>query len=87
MLIGWRYIEFQGLWRYIKDWQEVFRHFDRDHSGSIDGHELASALNSFGYKLSPQLLSLVEQKYGECGFGATMRAFHCEGGGYLSSPL
>ncbi|KAF9648065.1 EF-hand [Thelephora ganbajun] len=55
--------EFQGLWRYIKDWQDVFRHFDRDRSGSIDGHELASALNSFGYKLSPQLLSLIEQKY------------------------
>jgi len=55
--------EFQGLWRYIKDWQEVFRHFDQDHSGSIDGHELAAALTSFGYKLSPQLLSLVEQKY------------------------
>lgn len=55
--------EFQGLWRYIKDWQDVFRHFDRDHSGSIDGHELASALSSFGYKLSPMILALVEQKY------------------------
>lgn len=55
--------EFQGLWRYIKDWQDVFRHFDRDRSGSIDGHELAAALNSFGYKLSPMILSLVEQKY------------------------
>jgi len=62
--------EFQGLWRYIKDWQGVFRHFDRDHSGSIDGHELASALNSFGYKLSPQLLSLVEQKYVASGPGS-----------------
>lgn len=55
--------EFQGLWRYIKDWQDVFRHFDRDRSGSIDGHELAAALNSFGYKLSPMILALVEQKY------------------------
>lgn len=57
--------EFQGLWRYIKDWQDVFRHFDRDHSGSIDGHELSAALSSFGYKLSPMILSLIEQKYGE----------------------
>lgn len=55
--------EFQGLWRYIKDWQDVFKHFDRDHSGSIDGHELASALSSFGYKFSPAILSLIEQKY------------------------
>jgi hypothetical protein len=66
-------VEFQGLWRYIKDWQDVFRHFDRDHSGSIDGRELAAALNSFGYKLSPMLLSLVEQKYGERGLARDVR--------------
>lgn len=55
--------EFAGLWKYIEDWQRVFRHFDRDASGSIDGHELASALKNFGYNLSPALLSLIEQKY------------------------
>jgi peflin len=55
--------EFQGLWRYIKDWQNVFRHFDRDQSGSIEGHELSSALASFGYKFSPPILHLIEQKY------------------------
>ncbi|KAJ7582613.1 hypothetical protein C8J56DRAFT_955252 [Mycena floridula] len=55
--------EFAGLWKYISDWQNVFRHFDRDRSGSIEGAELAEALRSFGYKLSPNLLSLVEHKY------------------------
>lgn len=58
-------LEFSGLWKYISDWQNVFRHFDRDHSGSIDGRELADALNSFGYKLSPPILMLIEQKYGD----------------------
>ena len=57
--------EFAGLWKYIQDWQNVFRHFDRDRSGSIDGHELHAALAQFGYNLSPQLLHLVEQKYGK----------------------
>ncbi|PPQ78527.1 hypothetical protein CVT25_011799 [Psilocybe cyanescens] len=57
------YTEFAGLWKYITDWQNVFRHFDRDRSGSIEGRELAEALQSFGYNLSPQLLSLVEHKY------------------------
>ncbi|KIJ24218.1 hypothetical protein M422DRAFT_217219 [Sphaerobolus stellatus SS14] len=56
--------EFEGLWKYITDWQNVFRHFDNDRSGSIDGLELANALRSFGYNLSPQVLSLVEHKYG-----------------------
>ncbi|KAI9507755.1 hypothetical protein F5148DRAFT_75870 [Russula earlei] len=55
--------EFSGLWKYIKDWQGVFLHFDRDRSGTIDGNELQNALNQFGYKLSPQLLNLLQRKY------------------------
>jgi len=55
--------EFTGLWKYIKDWQGVFHHFDRDRSGSIDGTELQSALNQFGYRLSPMLLTLLQRKY------------------------
>lgn len=55
--------EFAGLWKYISDWQGVFKHFDRDRSGSIDGYELAEALRSFGYNLSPSILTLIEQKY------------------------
>jgi Ca2+-binding EF-hand superfamily protein len=57
------FTEFAGLWRYVVDWQNVFRHFDTDRSGTIEGRELAEALRSFGYTLSPQLLNLVEQKY------------------------
>ncbi|KAH8827799.1 EF-hand [Flagelloscypha sp. PMI_526] len=55
--------EFSGLWKYIKDWQNVFRHFDADRSGSIDGRELDQAMRQFGYNLSPQLLDLVQKKY------------------------
>jgi hypothetical protein len=56
--------EFAGLWKYIKDWQNVFKHFDRDRSGSIDGGELREALAQFGYNLSPGLLELLQKKYG-----------------------
>ncbi|KAJ6547070.1 hypothetical protein B0H19DRAFT_1211755 [Mycena capillaripes] len=55
--------EFSGLWKYISDWQNVFRHFDRDGSGSIEGQELAQAMKNFGYNLSPNLLTLIERKY------------------------
>ena len=47
------------------DWQQAFKYFDRDGSGTIDGHELANALRQFGYNLSPTILSLLEQKYGK----------------------
>ncbi|KAI0253659.1 EF-hand [Lactifluus subvellereus] len=50
--------------KYIKDWQGVFRHFDRDRSGSINGNELRDAMHQFGYRLSPQLLTLLQRKYG-----------------------
>jgi hypothetical protein len=57
--------EFAGLYKYVSDWRNVFFHFDRDRSGSIEGRELAEALRNFGYNLSPPLLALVEQKYGK----------------------
>ncbi|KAG6814331.1 hypothetical protein H0H93_012992, partial [Arthromyces matolae] len=58
-----RFNEFTGLWKYIKDWQNVFQHFDRDRSGSIDNNELQQALAQFGFRLSPPLLDLLQKKY------------------------
>lgn len=55
--------EFAGLWKYIRDWQGVFKHFDRDRSGSIDGQELQQALRQFGFNLSPPMIDLVQRKY------------------------
>lgn len=77
--------EFVGLWKYISDWQGVFRHFDQDHSGSIEGRELASALHSFGYKLSPTLLNLIQNKYGECSRIVTTYSL-CHLSQYLQPP-
>ena len=42
----------------------MFRHFDKDGSGTIDTWELQSALSQFGMKLSPHLLSLLVAKFG-----------------------
>ncbi|THU78642.1 EF-hand [Dendrothele bispora CBS 962.96] len=49
---------------YINHLQNVFRSFDRNHSGSIDGGELREALSQIGFRLSPRLLDLVQRKYG-----------------------
>ncbi|EIW85411.1 EF-hand [Coniophora puteana RWD-64-598 SS2] len=57
------FYEFAGLWKYIADWQNVFKHFDRDASGTIESRELAEAFRSFGYDLSPQMINLIERKY------------------------
>jgi programmed cell death protein 6 len=40
--------EFVSLWKYVNDWQNCFRSFDKDNSGAIDRNELKQALTSFG---------------------------------------
>lgn len=51
--------EFSSLWKYVTDWQNTFRSYDRDNSGSIDRNELKQALTSFGKsRFSPYYLLL-----------------------------
>ncbi|KAG6907342.1 hypothetical protein DXG01_009299 [Tephrocybe rancida] len=50
-----------------QDWQGVFKHFDADRSGNIDREEMRSALNQFGFNLSPPLIDLIVKKYDSKG--------------------
>ncbi|XP_061522170.1 programmed cell death protein 6 isoform X2 [Phycodurus eques] len=45
---GVNFNEFAGVWKYITDWQNIFRTYDRDNSGFIDKTELKQALTGFG---------------------------------------
>ncbi|XP_059152878.1 sorcin-like [Physella acuta] len=51
--------EFAALWKYIQDWKACFDRFDTDRSGNIDANELGTALQTFGYRLSPQFSQVV----------------------------
>ncbi|RWS09835.1 programmed cell death protein 6-like protein [Dinothrombium tinctorium] len=55
--------EFQQLWKYVTDWLNCFRSFDRDNSGNIDKSELQSALTTFGYRLSENFYNIVMRKF------------------------
>ncbi|ESO11096.1 hypothetical protein HELRODRAFT_109312 [Helobdella robusta] len=59
--------EFAGLWKYVTDWQQCFKGFDRDNSGSIDQAELKQALTTFGYRFSDQFISLLVRKFDRQG--------------------
>jgi len=61
--------EFGALWKYVTDWQQCFRSFDQDNSGSIDKGELTNALFTFGYRLSPQTVDVMVQKFDRLGRG------------------
>lgn len=49
---GVNFNEFAGVWKYITDWQNIFRTYDRDNSGFIDKIELRQALTGFGEQQS-----------------------------------
>ncbi|XP_032813654.1 programmed cell death protein 6-like [Petromyzon marinus] len=53
------FAEFAGLWKYVSDWQAMFRRFDEDSSGFIDKRELRGALTAFGYRFSDQFYDLL----------------------------
>ena len=55
--------EFGSLWQYVTDWQKTFRSYDADNSGSIDKHELKTALTSFGYRLSDKFYDILIRKF------------------------
>ncbi|XP_077860670.1 programmed cell death protein 6 isoform X3 [Macaca mulatta] len=49
---GVNFSEFTGVWKYITDWQNVFRTYDRDNSGMIDKNELKQALSGLSTGLA-----------------------------------
>jgi Ca2+-binding EF-hand superfamily protein len=62
--------EFSSLWKYISDWRDCFNRFDQDRSGSINSSELAQALGSFGYRLSPRFCQTLVKTYSSRKVGA-----------------
>jgi peflin len=55
--------EFCQLWKYLHEWRKHFEMFDRDRSGSINLQEFKTALDAFGYSLSPRCIGFIFQKY------------------------
>ena len=53
----------------MTDWQQTFRNYDKDNSGSIDKNELKTALSSFGYRLSDRFYDILIRKFDRSGRG------------------
>ncbi|KOB72578.1 Apoptosis-linked protein 2 [Operophtera brumata] len=64
--------DFGALWKYVSDWQNCFRSFDRDNSGNIDKEELKNALTAFGYRLSDEIVNVMVQKFDRFGRGTIL---------------
>ncbi|XP_061405860.1 calpain-1 catalytic subunit-like [Lethenteron reissneri] len=57
--------EFNFLWQRIKTWQQIFRQFDMDHSGNMNGYEFRLALAEAGFRLNDQLTQTITMRYME----------------------
>lgn len=66
---GVNFNEFAGVWKYITDWQNIFRTYDRDNSGFIDKNELRQALTGFGEQQSMASVFLFYNFIFPCGGG------------------
>lgn len=64
--------DFGALWKYIVDWQNCFRSFDKDNSGNIDKNELRAALQTFGYNLNDATVTTMLQKFDRIGKGTVL---------------
>lgn len=64
--------DFGALWKYVTDWQNCFRSYDKDNSGNIDHGELKTALTGFGYRLSDNLITCLMRKFDRFGRGTIL---------------
>ncbi|XP_063594168.1 programmed cell death protein 6-like isoform X2 [Penaeus indicus] len=61
--------EFGAVWKYVTDWQQCFRSFDRDGSGNISKDELKTAITTFGYRFSDKFYDVLMQRFDRTGRG------------------
>ncbi|KAK1338973.1 hypothetical protein QTO34_019642 [Cnephaeus nilssonii] len=57
--------EFHHLWKKIKAWQKIFKHYDTDQSGTINSYEMRNAVNDAGFHLNSQLYDIITMRYAD----------------------
>ncbi|XP_077142014.1 calpain small subunit 1 isoform X1 [Ranitomeya variabilis] len=57
--------EFKYLWNNIKKWQAIYKRYDADRSGTINGNELPGAFQAAGFQLNGQLYQMISRRYSD----------------------
>ncbi|KAK1894815.1 Sorcin [Dissostichus eleginoides] len=57
------FTEFKELWQSVSGWKNTFASYDRDRSGTVEGHELQQAFSAMGYNLSPLMMHIIMKRY------------------------
>ncbi|XP_007104922.1 calpain-3 isoform X9 [Physeter macrocephalus] len=69
--------EFHHLWKKIKAWQKIFKHYDTDQSGTINSYEMRNAVNDAGFHLNSQLYDIITMRYADRSMNIDFDSFIC----------
>ncbi|XP_016067784.1 PREDICTED: calpain-3 isoform X3 [Miniopterus natalensis] len=69
--------EFHHLWKKIKAWQKIFKHYDTDQSGTINSYEMRNAVNDAGFHLNSQLYDIITMRYADKFMNIDFDSFIC----------
>ncbi|OWK09717.1 CAPN3, partial [Cervus elaphus hippelaphus] len=69
--------EFHHLWKKIKTWQKIFKHYDTDQSGTINSYEMRNAVNDAGFHLNNQLYDIITMRYADKHMNIDFDSFIC----------
>uniref|UniRef100_A0A480JMC8 Calpain-3 n=2 Tax=Sus scrofa TaxID=9823 RepID=A0A480JMC8_PIG len=69
--------EFHHLWKKIKSWQKIFKHYDTDQSGTINSYEMRNAVNDAGFHLNNQLYDIITMRYADKYMNIDFDSFIC----------
>ncbi|XP_029352382.1 calpain-3b isoform X5 [Echeneis naucrates] len=57
--------EFKHLWKKIKQWQLIFKRYDKDNTSSISSFEMRNAVHDAGFHLNKQLYDILAMRYAD----------------------
>ncbi|XP_013890077.1 calpain-3 [Austrofundulus limnaeus] len=69
--------EFKHLWKKIKEWQLIFKRFDKDKRSSISSFEMRNAVNDAGFHLNKQLYDIIAMRYADERLNIDFDSFIC----------
>ncbi|XP_061041323.1 calpain-8 isoform X2 [Eubalaena glacialis] len=68
-------VEFKTLWLKIQKYLEIYRETDYNHSGTIDAHEMRTALKKAGFTLNNQVQQTIAMRYACSKLGIDFDSF------------
>ncbi|KAI5616713.1 calpain-3 isoform X5, partial [Silurus asotus] len=69
--------EFRQLWNKIKQWKEIFKHYEAEQTGFISSYEMRNAINDAGFRLNNPLYNIITTRYANKNMNIDFDSFVC----------